>query len=140
MINRKKIESPEKMWDLFEQYKVHTKSNPYIVKDWVGKDGNQIEREKERPLTMVGFEAYVLQDLHHYFSNYKDDGSNYDEFVDICSIIRKVISAEQIEGGMANVYNHSITARLNGLVEKQEIKATLEQPLFPDVSENNGSK
>lgn len=33
---------------------------------------------------------------------------------------------------MCGVYNTSITQRLNGLVEKSEVKVATEQPLFPD--------
>ena len=56
----KYIETPEKLWELFESYKEHIKSNPFKVKDWVGKDGDEISREKEKPLTMEGFECYVF--------------------------------------------------------------------------------
>ncbi|MGV0966385.1 hypothetical protein [Empedobacter falsenii] len=34
---------------------------------------------------------------------------------------------------MANIYNSSITQRLNGLVDKQEIETKIEQPLFTDI-------
>jgi hypothetical protein len=40
---------------------------------------------------------------------------------------------------MAGIYNASITARLNNLVEKKEI-TNVEQPLFPDVQEDNGNQ
>jgi hypothetical protein len=39
---------------------------------------------------------------------------------------------------MAGIYNPSITARLNNLVEKKEI-TNVEQPLFPDVQEDHGN-
>jgi hypothetical protein len=40
---------------------------------------------------------------------------------------------------MAGIYNPSITARLNNLVEKKEI-TNVEQPLFSDVQEDNGNQ
>jgi hypothetical protein len=38
---------------------------------------------------------------------------------------------------MVGQYNASITQRLNGLTEKVENTIVAEQPLFPDVQEND---
>jgi lantibiotic modifying enzyme len=124
MAKEKLIETPERMLELFEAYKKEVKGNPFEVKDWVGKDGDEVKREKEKPLTMEGFECHVFNqglngELSHYFSN-KDN--RYADYVAICSRIRKEIRRDQIEGGMASIYNPSITQRLNGLTEKTENK------------------
>ena len=114
----KYIETPEKMWELFEAYLSDLKKRPFLVKDWVGKDGNMVHREKERPVTMEGFRVFGYKNnltIKHYFDN--QDGA-YDDYCTICSRIRDYIRNEQIEGGMAGVYNPSITQRLNGLTEK----------------------
>ena len=121
------------MWEHFLQYKDSVKSNPIIVKDWVGKDAMDVYREKERPLTIDGFECWcydndIISDLSQYFANTEN---RYTEYQTICSRIRKAVRNDQIEGGMAGIYNPSITQRLNGLVEKQE-HVVKEQPLFPD--------
>ena len=122
------------MWELFEAYKKETKSNPFLEHDFVGKDGDPVYREKQRCLTLEGFELYcmeqgVINDLGDYFSN---KNNRYDEFATICSRVRKSIRRDQIEGGMAGIYNPSITQRLNGLVEKTQAEVKIEQPLFPD--------
>jgi len=122
------------MWDLFLQYKKNCKENPILVHDFVGKDGQAVWREKERCLTMEGFEDFVADqpdmpsDLGDYFSN---KNNAYSDFSAICSRIKRAIRRDQIEGGMAGIYNPSITQRLNNLVEKQQIEVK-EQPLFPD--------
>ena len=122
MAKHKYIESPEKLWEHFQAYKADIKSRPFKVKDWVGKDGDQVMREKERPLTIEGFENYcfeqnIIADLGHYFAN---TDNKYREFCTICSRIKQAIRQDQIEGGMAGMYNPSITQRLNGLTEKSE--------------------
>ena len=61
MGKQKYIETPKKLWELFVAYKKEVKENPIIVKDWVGKDSDEVYREKEKPLTMVGFECYVME-------------------------------------------------------------------------------
>ena len=126
----KLIETPEIMWELFLKYKKETKDNPILIKDWVGKDANMVLREKEKPLTVDGFECWcfensIISDLSHYFMNLEN---RYKDYIGICSRIRKAVRNDQINGGMAGIYNPSITQRLNGLVEKQETKidATIE--------------
>jgi len=130
----KLIDSPETMWDLFTQYRDWVKSNPILIEDYVGKDADRVMREKPRPLTMEGFENWlfengIIESVDQYFSNERDA---YVNFTGICRTIRRVIRQDQIEGGMANIYNPSITQRLNGLVDKTESKISVEQPLFPE--------
>jgi hypothetical protein len=134
MGKRKYIETPEKMWEYFEQYKKETKSNPIQVQDYVGKDAEMVYRTKERPLTIDGFEVWlfkkgIISDLSNYFAN---SDNKYSEYSTICSHIKKEVRTDQIEGGMAGIYNPSITQRLNNLVERQENTIVTEQPLFPD--------
>lgn len=130
----KKIPTPELMMQYFLEYKSKVKKNPILVKDWVGKDAEMVMREKERPLTMFGFENYlddagIITDVTDYFEN--KDG-RYSAFVRICSRIRREIKEDQISGGMAGIFNPSITQRLNGLAENQNVNVKAEQPLFPE--------
>ena len=133
------IETPELMYQLFKEYIVETKSNPFKIKDWVGKDAKEIKREKEKPLTLEGFENYcfdkgIINDLGDYFSNKNE---RYSEFATICSRIRKIIRQDQIEGGMANIYNPSITQRLNGLADKQEVKQDITANVKTNIDYSN---
>jgi hypothetical protein len=134
MGKRKYIETPEKLLEYFEEYKKETKNNPIQVQDYVGKDAEMVYRTKERPLTIDGFEVWlfkkgIISDLSNYFAN---SDNKYYEYSTICSHIRKEVRSDQIEGGMAGIYNPSITQRLNNLVERQENTIVTEQPLFPD--------
>ena len=122
MAKHKYIESPEKMWELFTDYREHIKSNPIRKQVFVGKDGHVEYEERERPLTIEGFENYVadkdiIADLSQYFANTE---GRYTDYQTICSRIKRTIKQCQIEGGMAGIYNPSITQRLNGLAEKQD--------------------
>ncbi|MCB0515189.1 MAG: hypothetical protein KDD49_03890 [Bacteroidetes bacterium] len=123
MAKQKYIQTPEKMWELFTQYKKWANDNPILVEDYIGKDAVRIERKRQRCLTMEGFENYVAgidgmpMDLGDYFAN---TNNKYSEYSTICSRIRRVIRQDQIEGGMCGIYNPSITQRLNGLADKQQ--------------------
>lgn len=116
----KYIKTPEKMWELFTAYKKEVKDNPRFVFDYVGRDGQQVKKPLERPLTFEGFKNYcynVIGCVNQYFVN---QDSLYDDYITICSRIKEEIRQDQIEGGMVGQYNPSITQRLNGLVDKKE--------------------
>jgi hypothetical protein len=139
MGKKKYIETPEKFWELFVNYKAEVKSNPIIVKDWVGKEGDEVYREKEKPLTMVGFECYVMEhtnitypDLTVYFEGKEE---SYKDYFPISSRIEREIKKDQLTGGMVMIYSQNLTARLNGLVDKKEteIKGGLNIPNLPDI-------
>lgn len=133
---KKYIETPEKMWELFEDYKKEVKDNPRVIIEFNGKNVVECERRVERPLIMDGFECFVMNSektrslgIDHYFSN--KDGL-YGDYVGICSRIRKEIRNDQIDGGMVGQYNPSITQRLNGLTDRSEVTVKPEEPLFGD--------
>ena len=119
----KYIETPERMYELFEEYRNEVKSNPRFKYE-LNRMGEATAIPLEVPLTLEGFETYVaklgiINDMSQYFANTEQ---RYTDYQTICSRIRKEIKADQIAGGMVGQYNASITQRLNGLTEKQEIK------------------
>jgi hypothetical protein len=161
MGKRKYIETPEKMWEYFLAYKKEVKENPIItfeqkkgstnikldassdIRDSVEeiKESIQalVELPIQRPLTIEGFENWcsdneIIEDLGHYFAN---TDNKYSDYCTICTRIKKNIRQDQIEGGMGGIYNASITARLNGLIDKKEteIKGGLNIPNIPDIGE-----
>ena len=137
MAKKKYIETPDILWKHFLDYKEFVKKKPIIVKDWVGKDATDVYREKERPLTIEGFENYledneIINNLSNYFANSNDA---YCEYSTICSRIKRNVRQDQIEGGMVGIYNPSITQRLNSLVDKKETEVKVDvntTPIFGD--------
>ncbi len=122
----KKIQTPEALWQYFLDYKKWVEENPILVQDYIGKDAQMIYRERQRPLTIEGFECYcfdndIIGDLSHYFAN---TNGNYSDYLTICNVIRKSVRNNQIEGGMAGIFNPSITQRLNNLKETTETDIT----------------
>ena len=128
------FEIPEELWEAFVNYAEEVKANPRLKTVYVGKDGKQELEPLQRPLTMEGFQLFlwdkgIAKGADQYFTN---QGGLYEEYMEVCSRIKKSIRKDQIEGGMVGQYNPSITQRLNGLVEKQETSIHIEQPLFGD--------
>jgi hypothetical protein len=134
MGKHKYIETPEKMWELFEAYVKKAKSTPRKKHVFVGKDGTSDYELLEVPLTFEGFKNYCriyIGEVEQYFTN---QDSLYTEYIGICRAIKDHIRQDQIEGGMVGQYNPSITQRLNGLTDKSEVMVK-EQPLFKDENE-----
>lgn len=117
MAKHKYIETPEKLYELFEGYKKSLK--PREIQKATPRGA--VSEWHMPPLTMSGFRVYCHKfnvTVHHYFSNPENA---YDAYRSICSIIEDEIRTDQIEGGMVGQFNPSITQRLNGLTEKQDV-------------------
>lgn len=117
MAKHKYIETPEKLYELFQAYKKQRKPREIQKATATG-----VKSEFHLPpLTMEGFENYCEENVgcvHQYFVN---QDNAYTEYLNICSRIKRLIRQDQIEGGMVGQYNPSITQRLNGLTEKTDV-------------------
>jgi len=123
----KAIESPERLAELFEQYRSWVEKHPYRVHDFVGKDATEVHKDRQRPLTWVGFEAWlyrhgIVTQLTHYEQN---TGDSYSEYLPIVRALKKQCSSDIIDGALAGVYNQNIAARLEGLADKKEIEKSV---------------
>jgi DNA polymerase II small subunit/DNA polymerase delta subunit B len=132
------LDSPEQLYELFIRYKQDVKANPRIKSVFGGKEFEERAEPLERPLTMEGFEVFCWDIVGQVEDYFKNRDKRYEEYTPICSRIRKEIREDQITGGMVGQYNASITQRLNNLKEQIE-QTNIEQPLFPDVSENDSN-
>lgn len=136
MPKHKYIQSPAKMWEYFKAYVDEVAMNPFqkveqkkgnivIPRDYKGSlvDLTTVTLPVQRPLTMEGFENYlfingVITDVSDYFENKQ---GRYAEYIPISRAIRRMIRQNQMEGGMAGLFNHSLTARICSLADKSEI-------------------
>lgn len=126
------FKSPDELEFAWKSYKENLKQEAleWVKVQYVGKDGDRREDEYKLPYTMEGFEVFCYNNYGCVEQYFKNQGDYYNDFVPICSHIKKEIRANQITGGLLGVYNPSITQRLNGLAEKSEVTEIKEQPLF----------
>lgn len=120
----KNIESPDQLWKLFRLYMKHAKANPRERQDFVGKDGDEVTRKLEKPLSWVGFEVYlfermIISDLGDYERNKEN---RYAEFTTIIRAIKAYIEEDQFDGATVGIYKENIIARKLGLADKQEAR------------------
>ena len=93
--------------------------NPVITQDFIksgDRAGEIVKMEISRPYSIEGLCVHIgiVSDT---FQNYSK-AAGYEGFFAICAHVREIIRQNQITGGMAGVYNASLTARINGLAEK----------------------
>ena len=136
----KKIKDPKQLEEIFKEYKSYTKTNPRFKYHLNQRTGDMVGEPLEVPFTIEGFEIFC-HDKYNFTAKHYLENTNkaYEDFCTISTRIRKEIRDDQIKGGMVGQYNPSITARLNALKEQIE-QTNIEQPLFPDVSKNDGNK
>jgi hypothetical protein len=116
-MKHKYIETPEKLYELFELYKNSLRAREIQKATPKGV----VSEFHTPPLTMSGFRTFGYKNgvtIHHYFSN--SEGA-YEAYRSICTYIEDEIRTDQIEGGMVGQFNPSITQRLNGLTEKTDV-------------------
>lgn len=129
--------TPDDLWKAFGEYKedLKEKSQEWIKVQYVGKEGERVADPQKVPMTLEWFERFCYENygcVGQYFDN---QDKLYDDFIAICSRVKKEIRENQITGGLLGFYNPSITQRLNGLVDKKEteIKGGLNVPNLPDI-------
>jgi hypothetical protein len=133
MGNHKYIPTPEKMWELFQEYVQHERDNPMYKREYVGKDGIPVDTPLETPITFEGFECYladkeVINDLGDYASNKNGEYSNYSTII---TRIRSNCFVHNYKGASVGLFNANLIAKKLGLISKVE-QTNIEQPLFPD--------
>lgn len=133
MGKNKYIESPEKLWEYYTEYKEWTKNNPILKQDFVGKDAEEVYRKLERPLSFEGFEVYlrdngVICDLGDYD---RDKDGRYSEYATILRACKKDIEVNQFNGATVGIFQQNIIARKLGLVEKREETQTVIKVVKP---------
>jgi len=132
------FKTEDELQNAWDNYKANLKvqAKGWAKVQYVGKAGNRVEDYPVLPLTLDGFEVYCIDNygvIGQYFDN-KD--KYYNDFVAICSRIKKEIRNHQITGGLLGVFNPSITQRLNGLTENI-VQTNIEQPLFKDETKKD---
>lgn len=133
----RKIENPERLWELFTEYVEHERNNPMFKTEYVGKDGDKVNTPLQVPITFEGFECYLadkdyIVDLGQYSAN--REGA-YEEFVPIIKRIRTNCFSQNFKGAAVGLFSATLISRKLGLVDKKEteIKGTLNVPNLPDI-------
>jgi hypothetical protein len=123
MSTEKNFKTPIDLWNKFQEYKLWAHEHPWI-KETASK-GEVVELRHERPLTMYEFASYCemsYQGLRNYALR-----EDHSEYFGVYARIENEIMSFQVSGGLCDIYNASLTARINGISDKREIDASVTQ-------------
>jgi len=113
---KRTFDTPEDLYTAFEEYRTHTKSNPKLIQKLAYNQVVNIEHEL--PLTIQGFEAYVGADLSRYLGAKK--GTPYEHYYGVKTLIKKIVTADQLQGALIGTFNANLVSRLIGMHAKVE--------------------
>lgn len=126
--------NPEILESACEEYfKSTDERNDWDGQNWVGKYGEEVVVKKKIPYSLTGL-CIFLGVSSHYFSEFKKSETfklNKD-FLEVYTRIEDIIRTQQIDGSMMGYYNPSLTARLNGLVDRQDVTSG-DEPLKAQI-------
>lgn len=127
----KYIETPEKLYQLWQEYKKWCADNPYSRNDHkVTKEGVvEVFIKQERPSTIAGFEGWlsensIIANLNHYMAN--TDGA-YNDYKEVIERIKAENKSGLLSGALAHVFNPNLTGaylRIPKVVEQKNINET----------------
>ena len=117
---------PEQLWDAACQYFQWVEDNPLLEMKPFAYQGVVIQEPvpKMRAMTIDGL-CIFLDITRQTFDNY----CGREGFFDIMTRIQSVIRSQKFAGAAADLLNPNIIARDLGLIDKQEVKSTGEQPV-----------
>jgi hypothetical protein len=125
------FETPQELWEQFENYKIDILLNPILIQKWVGKDAKEVKEKHYEPPTWKGFEAYLFSEgmavnLDRYRRNVD---RAYEDFIGIIRAIGADMYRRKFFGASVGIYQHNIIARELGLAEVQEV-TNFERPIL----------
>lgn len=132
MGNHKYIETPDKLWEYFEDYVNHERDNPMFKTEYVGKDGDRVLTPLQVPITFEGFECYLadkgyISDLGDYSSN---KNNSYSEFSTIIKRIRNNCFSQNFKGAAVGLFSATLISRKLGLSDKQDVTVNTSVPIL----------
>lgn len=122
------------LWQRFLEYVKWADENPIEVYNRVSGKGDAKEQKSkevkhgkvQRPYTLYGFIAFA--GIANWSDYKQSQNAQRGDFPMVIRAIENSIKAQQIDGAMVGLFNSNLTARLNGIADTAEIKAT--QPLI----------
>jgi len=127
----KHIETPEKLWELFEEYKKETLKEKIVMPQSHVKLGI-VYLDFYPPLTEQDFERWlanksIISQTKDYFTN-RDE--RYSDYVPIVMRIKNEIYAHNFKYASIGAFKENLIARQLGLVDKSENKTEVNVKTF----------
>jgi hypothetical protein len=132
MSKHKYIETPEILWELFEEYRSHERGHPMNKTEYVGKDGKQVLTPLETPITFEGFECYLSDNGHvHGLEDYRTNkDGRYGEYANIITRIGANCFTHNFKGAAVGLFKENLISRKLGLKDQSDVTVKQEPRVF----------
>ena len=117
------IQDPEKLLESAYEYFEATSQRTWKKKDWVGKDGFEVERESVTPFTKSGLLLFLDIDSWRTIESLKEVSN---DFLQVVTHIEKIIYTQKVEGASVGAFNASIVSRELGLAEAHDVNTKVQ--------------
>ena len=112
----KKVETPEKFWEIACEYFKSVDLNPLIQEDFIkGGEaaGSKVRLNKMRPYTWTGLtEYFAVNGILSALDDYKfNAGGAYEEYRDVIARIDNIIFTQKFEGAASGFFKEGIIMR-----------------------------
>jgi len=126
MAKKKYLESPEKLLELWEEYK---DSVGYDQIEQSTTKGEIVTLNVKRPFLKSGFEVFCFYKLGFGIGQYLDNQDKaYEEYLDVITCIRREWETDQVSGTLTGRFKApNLTARLNNLKEQTDVTSNSEK-------------
>lgn len=118
----RKIDSPEQLWDLYEQYKKWAAKNPWYRNELIrsgSRSGEIMQIPLSRPLTVWGFATFLGISRNGLLVYGKEE--SHREYFGTYQRIRSDMAQHTIEGGLLEGYNPNLVARIEGIRDTADV-------------------
>lgn len=112
--------SPTILWEACKEYFEATDERKWVKKDWVGKNGIEVERENETPYTIFTLCTFLDITPSTWYEYAKKE-----DFSEICAKVMNIMTGQRVEGAMVGAFSQSLVARLDKLAEPTELSGNL---------------
>lgn len=122
MSPHKNIESPERFWELFLEFREFKQSQKIKV-PIITKMGPDV-LEHTPPLTWAGFDAWLYEEqIISHTEDYRSNKENrYADYAGVIKAITNIMYTNKFEGAAVGAYNANIISRDLGLADKKEVE------------------
>lgn len=121
------VTDANKLLENFEEYYQWIMDNPILVKDWVGKEAREVEKEIIMPILKPGLALKFGLKKWESVTALKEKG---EDFMEIITHIESAIKNHNITYAAAGLLNSNIIARVESLSENSNVSHTISE--MPD--------
>lgn len=118
------FQTPDDLLKAWEEYKELKKveAEKWLKVQYVGKDGQRVaDKPSVMPLTLKGFYAFCYNNYGYVQNYFENTQGYYDDFKGIVTHINNERDDNLETGGLLNMFNPNLTARITGLTDRQDL-------------------